>query len=352
MPKHNQSLANKLGEVAFRKKLVRQHTGREIVSPGEPSFTEKLAEMETRIEKSQTIFQKLRDRGITLSPFLEIAAGEGYRSDFLVSKFGATGFATDISADTLAADRIIRKELRLAKSSIKICCDAYNLPFLSNSFPFVFVALSLHHFPDPTPVIKEAVRVLSPNGYFYFDEEPIKQGLNLNLWRRDYHLRWFEKILKYTLVLLFLSRIGKSEVEHGILEETFPLDTWGSALAIFEDAEVYETVFPFSWSVKLHKNNRSNWIFPNWLVRFGLFLFGGGIRGMGRVNKSGMVQKFTTLFNLLACPACRKGDRLTKLKLVNRHLRCPSCRVEYRQEANVWILLTPSLHQRLYGKKT
>lgn len=352
MPKQTQSLANKLGEVAFRKKLVRQHTGQEIVSPGEPNFAEKMQELKHRTAKTEATINEFRRRNITLSPFLEIAAGEGFRSDLLVSKFGAAGFATDISVDTLAADRIIRQELRLAKSSIKICCDAYNLPFLSNSFPFVFVALSLHHFPDPAPIIKEAVRILTPDGYFYFDEEPIKQWLNLNLWRRGYHLRWFEKILKYTIILLFLSRIGKSEVEHGILEETFPLDTWGSALAIFEDVEIHETVFPFPWSVKLQKDKRSNWIYPNWLVRFGLFLFGGSIRGLGQVSKSGKTQKFTSLFNLLACPTCRKGDRFIKLKLVNRHLRCSNCQTEYRKKANVWMLLTPSLHQRLYGKKT
>ena len=351
MPKANlQTIENKRGEVTFRKKLVNQHIGNTIVSPGEPNFFENIRELQNRLTNTQTTFEKFLKRKLKLSPFLEIAAGEGFRSDLLVSRFRAQGFATDISQQTLAADKIITQELKLNKYSIKICCDAYNLPFLSNSFPFVFVALSLHHFPDPAPIIKEAARVLIPDGVFYFDEEPIKQGLNLNLWRRGYHLRWFEKILKYTLVLIWLSRIGKAEVEHGILEETFPLSTWEKALAPFYKAEVEETVFPFKRKVKRVKSSSPHWIYPNWLTRLGLYLFGGGIEGLGQIKKSGKPKSFTNILEYLGCPNCREKTTLQPLKLVNsQKLICRKCHVSYIKRAGVWIILEKRLEQKLYG---
>ena len=346
-----QTLANKTGEVTFRKKLVRQHIGAEITSTGEPDFSENVREIKSRIELTRQMFTSLRHRGLRLSPFLEIAAGEGFRSDLLVTEFGARGFATDISQHTLAADRVISKELHLGKRSIKICCDAYNLPFLSNSFPLIFVALSLHHFPDPTPVIAEAVRVLTPTGYFYFDEEPIKQNLNFNLWRRDYHLRWFEKLLKYSIVLLFLSRIGRAEVDHGILEETFSLSTWAEALAPFAQAEIIQTVYPPSLGIKETKikTNRADWINPKFLVRLGLFLFGGGIGGICQLQKKGIAQKFKTPADLLACPDCRMNDNLAPLKHKFNTLICTRCRKSYYKKKGVWILLEHKLEKQLYG---
>lgn len=351
MPKSSlQSLENKIGEVSFRKNLVQQHVRRIIVSPGEPDFDENLKELHYRLDRSRAIFTKFANEKKQLSPFLEIAAGEGFRSDLLVSSFRAQGFATDISQPTLAADKIITQKLNLNKRSIKICCDAYNLPFLSNSFPFVFVALSLHHFPDPSPIINEAIRTLAPGGFFYFDEEPIKQGLNLNLWRRGYHLRWFEKFLKYTLVLIWLSRIGKSEVEYGILEETFPLSTWEKTLTPFYKAQVEENVFPFKWKVKRIKSASRHWIYPNWLIQLGLFLFGGGIGGWGQVKKSGKARKYANLLDLLGCPNCRRRNDLVPLKISGQgKLVCAKCHKLYLRKSGVWIILERNLEQKLYG---
>ena len=59
----------------------------------------------------------------------------------------------------------------------RICCDANTLPFAQNSLPFVFCFETLHHFPDPTPVVHEIYRVLCPGGWFYFNEEPFKKVL-------------------------------------------------------------------------------------------------------------------------------------------------------------------------------
>lgn len=347
----HQSLVSKRGEVRFRKILVKQHSHNSIVSPGEPNFEENLQQIRQRIQYSTDIFSRFKRQGVILSPFLEVAAGQGYRSDLLASKFNAYGFASDISQHSLASDRIITKELKLKNQSIKICCDAYNLPFLSSSFPFVFVALALHHFPDPLPVIKEAVRVLRPNGHFYFDEEPIKQGLNLNLWRRDYHLRWFEKILKYTLLLIWLSRIGKAEVDHGILEETFSLSIWEKSLAPFKKAYIWQSVFPFPWKTIVRKKKFTGWIKPNLFVRLGLFLFGGGIGGLAQVKKSNSGSRKQNLFKIFGCPTCRRKDNVAPLKKGKLHLKCVRCSTVYEQKDHVWMLLPKNLKRTLYAQK-
>lgn len=344
-----QKIRNKIAEVKFRQKLIKQHTGNNIVFPGEPDFKENLEEIRKRVHKSSIVFNDFKNREICLSPFLEIAAGQGYRSDLLCTRFKANGFATDISQHTLSGDKILSTKFNLNNSSIKICCDAYNLPFLSSVFPFVFIALSLHHFPDPKPIIKEAARVLQTDGYFYFDEEPIEQKFNLNLWRRDYHLRWFEKILKYTILLLFLSRIGRAEVDYGILEETFSFDTWEKALSIFDEVEVEESVFPFKKEFKRIKKSYPGWIKPNWLVNLGIDLFGGGIRGLCRIKKKITPIKHKSIMAFLACPTCRKNDELQSLFKDKNYLICRKCNIKYYQKQNIWMLLEPKLYKKLYG---
>lgn len=358
-----QSLTNKQGEVNFRKKLIPQHTLGAAAFSSEPTDEENLEEFKARNARSLKVFNELVSRNISLSPFLEIAGGQGFRSDLLVSTFDVQGFATDISVDVLSSDRIFVQKLKLGKRSIKICADAYNLPFRTNSFPFVFIALSLHHFPDPLPIIQEAIRVMTPHSYFYFDEEPITQDFNLNLWRRGYHLRWFEKLLKYTLILPFVSRIGKTEVEQGILEETFSLATWEAALAPFTNAEIEEIVYPPVLGLKdlRIKTNRPGWLKPKFIVRLGLFFFGGGIKGICHLTKKGHVPvgtwqgrayPYKNILELLACPNCRRGNNLAPLKKTPNSFVCVRCKTTFTKRKSVWVLLEKKLEEQLYGKQT
>jgi SAM-dependent methyltransferase len=54
-----------------------------------------------------------------------------------------------------------------------ISCDAHHIPFLPNSFQFVFAYQTLHHFENPIPVLAECYRVLGKGGYLFFNEEPM-----------------------------------------------------------------------------------------------------------------------------------------------------------------------------------
>src|SRR3989338_2026371 len=150
-----QPLSAKLGEVKFRQKLVRQHLGKENLFDGEPDHKEIITILKERVNSTQKIFKKLQVRGVTLSPFLEIGAEKGQRSMVLVNDFGATGFGSDISYQSLKSAAEFAKILGFKKLPTLVCCDAYQLPFTSGSIPFIFCFETLHHFPDPTPIIKE-----------------------------------------------------------------------------------------------------------------------------------------------------------------------------------------------------
>jgi len=51
-----------------------------------------------------------------------------------------------------------------------ITMDANKLDFLDASFDTVGICFSLHHLPDPLPVLKEMQRVLRPGGYLIVSE--------------------------------------------------------------------------------------------------------------------------------------------------------------------------------------
>ncbi|MBA7631328.1 hypothetical protein ES703_38859 [subsurface metagenome] len=128
------------------------------------------------------LFNGLRKKGIKLSPFLEIGAERTQCSMVLKNYYNADGFAVDLSKDMLQFAGVILKPLGFKKMPIRVCCDAYNLPFRNNVFPFVFCYETLHHFPEPTPVILEIKRVMQKGGFFLLASEPIKRKLKMKLW--------------------------------------------------------------------------------------------------------------------------------------------------------------------------
>src|ERR1700704_4094796 len=72
-----------------------------------------------------------------MTPFLEIGANAGHSSYMLANEFGASGFALDLSADSLRYGAALKDRWHLSRAPIRIAGDAVNLPFADGSIRFV-----------------------------------------------------------------------------------------------------------------------------------------------------------------------------------------------------------------------
>jgi SAM-dependent methyltransferase len=178
-----QQIESQQGEIAFRKKLAQQQV--EGLNVFTDEYDPKVIEtiLHERMAKTLEQISALKEKGVTLSPYVEIGAERCQRSLVMENEIGAAGAAVDISFGMLKSCDYYRKLFNKNKTPLRICCDANNLPFASGSIPFVFCYETLHHFPDPTPIIKEIYRITFHGGYFFFDEEPYKRVLHLNLYK-------------------------------------------------------------------------------------------------------------------------------------------------------------------------
>src|SRR3989344_9246727 len=255
-----QSTGAKLAEVVFRSQIVNQQLGKDLIFPNEPTVKEFKKLLTFKLKETDKTFKMLQKRNLPLSPYLEIGSEHPLRPALLESKYKAVGFATDISLYSLSKTPQFVRKFNYKKIPKTICCDAYNLPFKSNSFPFVFIYETLHHFPDPKPVLEEIKRVLASGGTLLVGADPICATFQIKLWRRPTKLRVWEKILKFFLILPFISHIGKTEVDHGIIETAFSLKTWQDALSVFDKVEVTMKAFPWGPTESVKKTQKENWI--------------------------------------------------------------------------------------------
>jgi SAM-dependent methyltransferase/uncharacterized protein YbaR (Trm112 family) len=342
-----QTIDNKKGEIIFRQKLAEQFAGKRIVYPGEPTGKEYVKIVKGRIKDYTCYFDKLLNKNILQGPYLELGAGVGQGAMLLENNYNLHGFTSDISFETLALAPKYQKVLTYKKMPFRICCDIYNLPFSTGSIPFIFTFQTLHHLPDPYPVLKEVKRVLAPGGTFYFNEEPVAQKFNLNLWRRDLHLRWFEKILKYLVILHFISRIGKSEVDHNILEETFSLSTWERALNLFSKAEVNLSVFPLGPIYMRYKTKKRGWLKGFIPQRFMLEIMGGGIGAICKNEDKKSYKKTKNVLACLACPNCKPKPLLHFNQKENSYF-CNRCKSIFPIKNGILMLLSSDQKRELY----
>lgn len=342
MKSNLQTIKSKLGEVNYRSKLVTQYQNKKILFENEPNQAEIIQALKQRIKSTKLDFAFLKKQKVNFTPYLEVGAEFGHRTAIVEEIYKAKGFALDISLESLRLAPYFIKQLKLKKIPERICADAYNLPFQDNSLNFVFCYQSLHHFPNPKPIIEEIYRVLKPGGYFFVNEEPISQGFNLNLWRRPTKLRLWEKILKYALILPFISRIGKTETDHGILEETFDLKTWENSLEIFENATVWLNAYKYGPETIVTKKSKSGWLKPSISTFPFIFTLGGGIKILAKKNNSKQDKKINNFKPFLTCPTCAKT--------LGPNLTCSKCNTRYPLYKKIKLLLDRKLMKKLYPK--
>jgi SAM-dependent methyltransferase/uncharacterized protein YbaR (Trm112 family) len=333
-----QSVKNQRAEVNFRRKMMEQQTNyQDRKDSADSSSLEKL--LRSRMHKTRKRMLSLKAEQIALSPYIELGAERCQRSLVMENDLGAHGASVDISFDSLKSCEGYNKKVAKSNLPVRICCDANNLPFKSNSIPFVFCYQTLHHFPDVCAVIQQIHRVLAPNGCFFFDEEPYKNVLHLNLYEKSL----FEKKpllrlnrIQNILDLLLAKREFDAGEEAGILENYgTSINEWKTALNIFQKTDL-------SFEGCLTKKNVL-------ALREIQYLTGGIISGLCRKKSIGKVFKPQPLMENLICPAClQQHDIEVKLTKKNNSLSCDRCGDKYPIADGVMFLFTKSKLRELY----
>jgi SAM-dependent methyltransferase len=342
-----QDLETKQGEIEFRRLLAQQEHGDEICIPEAFSAAEIIPVLRESMDETRVMLRELAARGVELSPFLEIGAERGHRSYLLCNEYAAEGFAFDLSWDALRFGERLVAEFGFTSAPHRICGDAYHLPFRSHQFPFVFCFATLHHFPDPAPVMQELIRVLRDGAFFYFGGEPTRGRLALNLWSRQGHkLSPVESLLQKLGILGFISEGGDLERQYGISENTFPLSTWLKLVEPF-----YSVAMAVNRKLKLHFDpHRPSW--RRWFSRG----VGGVTSGLCRVRKEVEPLDLTDWVSRLRCPTCSTSAQDFPLELRSiddgeetPRLVCEHCGIAYPKCDHVWMLLPRELLEALYG---
>lgn len=339
---HQSSDAQK-GEIAFRRKLFSQQVA------GEKHFDDELDAaglnpiLEDRMKKAAADFSALKSGGTVISPYLEVGAERCQSSLVMENDLGGAGIAADISFDMLRACGHYMGVFGKKKEPLRVCCDANRLPFLSNSFPFVFCHQMLHHLPDPAPVTAEILRVLSPGGSFALQDEPYRQVAHLTLYKKGTKIysgaprpggRLRERLD------FFFSEKSCNETACGVIEnERVTTGQWKRALAGFEVRGV---------RLRTVRDVESELFNPSSRLRYFLcWLFGGRISGVCR--KAGAAPaSYPAPEAALACPACREKGVESGLVRKGTAFDCPACSSSYPVAEGVLFLFAAGKFRELY----
>ena len=346
-PPDRQTIRNLQAEIAFREKLATQHVTGEIVLPDYYAKAEHDAILAERMADVSRLVDGLHRRGVVTSPFLELGAERGQRSLVLANDFGATGVAADISYHQLRAMEHFAEVFERPVLPLRVCCDATELPFRDESFPFVFCYQFLHHFPRLRPILQEIHRVLA-DGHFAFGEEPFRRVLKVRLYRQRQKIYAPARLRRHWLMRLvedFVSEPWSDEVEHGVIENhDIPLAEWLDALSVFEAREVDLT------SVLDVRSRLEDRMRPANVLNY---LLGGSIAGLCRKRSEAAEFARTDVETLFGCPACTTpaGDgRLerTALREAGDGFECRGCGSGYPRVNDVVFLLRREKLAQLY----
>jgi len=335
-----QSLAVKRAEVEFHN----------FASLGEPERA--IAHYaEENVRRGAVIRNHLRFIG-EMTPFLEIGSNVGHTSYMLANEFGASGFALDLSADSLRYGVTLKDRWRLSHAPIRVAGDAVNLPFADGSLRFVMAFQMLSQFMNMESVFLEVKRVLAPGGTFLFAEEPLKRRLSLRLYRCPYYNTmkpWERKLYDWGLLgYLVRDVIGAHQEESfGIRQNhTMGLSDWRRLIQKhFVDAE-YEMFVPErGWGERAVKRTamrldpyRSEWRAAH--------LLGGTLAAVCRKGGEATRVAFdeSDFQAQLRCPDCHAG--LTRDSVDTLH--CVRCSYQAANEGGVYNLLPSGDRAELY----
>jgi SAM-dependent methyltransferase len=269
-----QDLSNKIGEVRFRRKLYEQQVEGERIFEDEFDATSIEAILRERMEETRRTLARLQEDGVVLEPFLEIGAERGQRSLVLENDLDRRGAALDLSLDLLRSCTHYAERFDRPRLPLRVCADAYRLPFRTGSLPFVFCYQTLHHFPALEPIVAEVHRVLAPGGRFFFAEEPYRRVARVPLLRAKGGVgkaprSRFRKLLRNVFV-----EERFNEEEFGVLENhDMALSQWKAAMAIFAEGSATLELDRFRVSATGRRNP---------FLYLALWLLGGRISGVYR----------------------------------------------------------------------
>ena len=337
----------KKGEIEFRKKLLAQQLGDEQYFDDEYSEEEIAAILKERMDKTEKQIAELIEEKIARAPYLEIGAERGQRSLTIENKLPLSGAACDISFEMLNACKHYQEKFKYQRMPLRICCDANNLPFKSKSLPFAFCYETLHHFPDPTPIIHEIHRVLAPGGYLLFDEEPYRKILHLPLVKgqRLYSMKRIKGSKLYKIIDYFFTERYCNETDYGVIEnDKITVKTWKQALEIFKEKQgklmpVRRNIYKLQTELYRPKSK---------LKYLSAYLLGGDITALARKSGEFKVQE-KKIQELLICPSCKKEhDFEMNLEYQEQGYYCSKCNKKYPIIKDILMLLAYSDFKELY----
>jgi ubiquinone/menaquinone biosynthesis C-methylase UbiE len=289
----------------------------------------------------------------SMTPFLEIGANAGHSSYMLANEFGASGFALDLSADSLRHGRVLMDAWELDRAPVRLAGDAVNLPFADASLRFVCAFQMLTQFMDIESVFREVTRVLQPGGVFMFAEEPLRRKLSLRLYRCAYYETmkpWERKLYDWGLLgYLVRDVIGAGQEENfGIRQNhSMVLKQWHTLVRKYFAAFEYDVYVPErGWGERAMKRLAIA-LDPYGSEWRAAHLLGGTLAAVCRkAGEPPAPRAFDELHfeDLLRCPDCHsaltRGD--------DDVLTCVRCSYQAPNEEQVYNLLPSAERRELY----
>ncbi len=298
------------------------------------------------------LIRKYREFIGPLTPFLEVGANAGHTSYMLANDFGASGFALDISADSLRHGIELQKIWNLTRAPIRVAGDALHLPFRDNSIRFVMTYQTLSQFMDIESVIEEVKRVLVPGGVFLMAEEPMRRLLTLGLYRCPYYdtmKPWERKLCDWGLLGYLVQDVIGAEQEEsfGIRQNhSLNLREWHHLIKQhFADHRADVFVRATGWGERCVKRLAVK-LDPCGSEWRAAMLLGGTLAAVCRKAGEPPAEDTTAaaLEDCLRCPDCSGGFD----KDQDSTLRCRACGYQAPDEGGVYNLIRSEERKELY----